>query len=147
MRDQRARQILHSLVNGADPFTGGELAPGTVLQHADVMRAMLAGCSALDDRTARESRRAQQPRNIGQPWTPEEQERLIKAFHDSENLGEVAARHGRTLRAIESRLEILGLLTREQRTTENRFGAGGQHDESRRTGAQRIRASSKKAAG
>ena len=54
MRDQRARQILHSLVNGADPFTGGDLAPGTVLQHADVMRAMLAGCSALDDRTARE---------------------------------------------------------------------------------------------
>ncbi|HVZ37100.1 MAG TPA: hypothetical protein VG963_31975 [Polyangiaceae bacterium] len=147
MKDQRARQILHSLVNGADPFTGGDLEPGTVLQHADVMRALLAGCSALDDRAARAGRRAQQPRNIGQPWTPEEQERLIQAFHNKENLGEVAARHGRTLRGIESRLEILGLLTRDQRTTENRFGAGDQHDEARRTGARKVRASSKKAAG
>lgn len=147
MKDQRARQILHSLVNGADPFTGGDLAPGTVLQHADVMRAMLAGCSALDDRTARVSRRAQKPRNIGQPWTPEEQERLIQAFHNSENLGEVAARHGRTVRAIESRLEILGLLRREQRTTENRFGAGGQHDETQPKRARNSRPSSRKAAG
>jgi predicted RNA-binding protein YlqC (UPF0109 family) len=148
MKDQRARQILHSLVNGADPFTGEDLAPGTVLQHADVMRAMLTGCSALDDRTARLSRKAQQPKNIGQPWTPEEQERLIQAFHNSEDLGEVAARHGRTLRAIESRLEMLGLLTGEQRTTENRFGAGGQHDEThRRGGARKSRAGSRKAAG
>jgi hypothetical protein len=147
MKDQRARQILHSLVNGADPFTGVDLAPGTVLQHVDVMRAMLAGCSALDDRTTRESRRAQQPRNIGQPWTVEEQERLIQAFHNNENLGEVAAKHGRTLRAIESRLEILGLLTREQRTTENRFGAGGQHDGTQPRRARKSRASSKKAAG
>jgi len=145
MKDQRAHQILHALVNGADPFTGEDLALGTVLQHADVMRAMLTGCSALDDRTARASRRAQQPKNIGQPWTPEEEGRLLQAFQNSENLGEVAARHGRTLRAIESRLEILGLLTREQRTTENRFGAGGQHDETQRTAARKSRASSRKA--
>ncbi|MEJ1966784.1 MAG: hypothetical protein WDO56_36655 [Gammaproteobacteria bacterium] len=147
MKDQRARQILHSLVNGADPFTGEDLASVTVLQHVDVMRAMLTGCSALDDRNARASRRAQQPRNIGQPWTSEEQERLIQAFQNSENLEEVAARHGRTLRAIESRLEILGLLTREHRTTENRFGADGQHDETQRTGARKSRASARKVAG
>jgi len=147
MKDQRARQILHSLVNGADPFTGEDLSVGTVLQSADVMRALLAGCSALEERTARASRRAQQPKNIGQAWTPEEQERLIQAFKNGEKLEDVAARHGRTLRAIESRLEILGMITREQRTTENRFGAGGQHDGVPRTGARKTRASSKKAAG
>jgi hypothetical protein len=147
MKDQRARQILQSLVNGADPFTSEDLAAGTVLQNAEVMRAMLAGCSALDERTARASRRAQQPKNIGRAWTPEEQERLIQAFQSGESLELVAARHGRTLRGIESRLEILGMITSTQRTTENRFGAGGQHDGVQPSSARRTRATSKKAAG
>lgn len=146
MNDQRARQILHSLVNGADPFTGDDLAGGTVLQHIDVMRAMLAGCSALEERTARTSRRAQQPKNIGQAWTPEEPERLIDAFKNGEDMAQVAARHGRTLRAIESRLEILGMITSEQRITANRFGAG-QSDSALRTRVRRTRAKSRKAAG
>ena len=146
MKDQRARQILHSLVNGADPFSGEDLAAGTVLQNADVIRAMLAGCSALEERTARASRRAQQPKNIGQTWTPEEQERLIQAFKNGENLEAVANRHGRTLRAIEARLEILGMLTNEQRTTENRFGAG-QNDGASGGGARQTRAKARKGAG
>jgi hypothetical protein len=70
MNDQRARQILHSLVNEADPFTGTELSVGTVLQEADVLRALLAGCSALDERAARAGRRAQLAKNIGKAWTP-----------------------------------------------------------------------------
>jgi DNA-binding NarL/FixJ family response regulator len=146
MKDQRARQILHSLVNGADPFSGEDLAAGTVLQNAEVIRAMLAGYSALEERTARACRRAQQPRNIGQTWTPEEQERLIQAFKSGENLEAVADRHGRTLRAIEARLEILGMITSEQRTTENRFGAA-QIDGASRGGARRARAKARKAAG
>ena len=97
MKDQRARQILQGLVNGVDPFTEEDLAAGTVLQHPETMRAMLAGCSALDERTARASRRAQQPKNLGKAWTPEEQERLISAFKAGENLEQVAARHGRSL--------------------------------------------------
>ncbi len=144
MRDQRARQILNGLVSGVDPFTEQELAAGTVLQHPDVMRAMLAGCSALDERTARAGRRALQPRNIGKAWTPEEQERLTQAFKSGENLEQVAARHGRTVRGIESRLEILGLITSSQRTTENRFGAG-QNEKVPRTAGRKARAKSKKA--
>jgi DNA-binding NarL/FixJ family response regulator len=147
MKDQRARQILHSLVNGADPFTGTELSVGTVLQHVDVLRALLAGCSALDERTARANRRAQQPRTIGQAWTPEEQERLIQAFKSGENLEQVAARHGRTLRGLESRLEMLGMLTTGQRTTENRFGAEGQHEGTQRAGTRGTRAKPKRARG
>ncbi len=146
MKDQRARQILYSLVHGADPFSGEDLAAGTVLQNAEVMRAMLAGCSALEERTARAGRRAQQPKNIGQTWTPEEQERLIQAFKSGENLETVADRHGRTLRAIEARLEILGMISNEQRTTENRFGAQ-QNDGAPRARARRTRAKARKAAG
>lgn len=138
MRDQRAQQILRSLVNGADPFTGEDLSPSTVLQQADVIRAMLAGCSALEERTARASRRAQLPKNAGRAWTTEEQERLVQAFHAGESWEEIAARHGRSLRGIESRLETLGLITEEQRTTEKRFEANPS-DEMRESQGSRPR--------
>jgi hypothetical protein len=147
MKDQQAREILQSLVSGADPFTGEELAMGTVLQHAGVLRALLAGCSALDDRVARAYRRAHQPKNVGQAWTPEEQERLVQAFKGKEGLTEIAVRHGRTVRAIESRLEMLGLITEEQRTTKERHGSSPRVDANDRAGARGKRFSSKKRTG
>lgn len=122
MQEQRARQILRSLVQGVDPFSGQELAAGTVLQHADVLRALLAGVVALEQGAARASRRAQLPKNIGRAWSAEEQSALIDAFQGGEILADVAIRHGRTLRAIEARLEKLGLITSDERTTRDRFG-------------------------
>jgi hypothetical protein len=122
MQEQRARQILQALVQGVDPFNGEELPAGTVLQQADVLRALLAGVAALESNAMRATRRAQLPRNIGRPWPPDEQGRLIDAFQSGEPLAEIALRHGRTLRAIEARLEKLGLLSAGQRTTRDRFG-------------------------
>jgi len=122
MRDQQARQILQALVNGVDPFTQHDLAPGTILQHADVIRAMLAGCSALEERASRPGRRKHQPGTVGKAWTPEEQDQLVEAFRSGEDLEQVAARHGRTTRGVESRLEMLGVITSEQRTTGSRVG-------------------------
>jgi hypothetical protein len=122
MQERRARQILQALIQGVDPFDGSELPSGTVLQQADVLRALLAGVAALEQDAARASRRAQLPRNIGRTWSAEENTRLVDAFRRGENLPDVAVRHGRTLRAIEARLEKLGLLTAEQRTTTDRFG-------------------------
>jgi hypothetical protein len=113
MKEQRAREILQALVQGIDPMTGEELPSGTVIQHAAVLRALLAGVTALEQSVARSQRRAQLPGNVGRAWTKEEE------------------RHGRTLRAIEARLERLGLLTAEQRSTNNSFvtptkgGTGG----------------------
>ena len=122
MQERRARQILQALIQGVDPFDGDELPSGTVLQQADVLRALLAGVAALEQDAARASRRAQLPRNIGRAWSAEENAKLVDAFHKGENLQNVAGRHGRTLRAIEARLEKLGLITAEQRTTTDRFG-------------------------
>jgi hypothetical protein len=117
MQEQRARKILQSLVEGVDPATGVELDPGTVLQRADVLRALLAGVSALDQVSARAQRRAQLPDNVGRPWTADEERALVTAFQSGDALIDVAARHRRTLRAIEARLERLGLLTADQRFT------------------------------
>lgn len=122
MNAQRARQILQALIQGVDPFNGEELAAGTVLQQADVLRAMLAALAALERGTARSARRAQMPSNVGRPWTQEEEMALINEMQSHMAIDEMAARHGRTLRAIEVRLEKLGLIAAEQRVTRNRYG-------------------------
>ena len=121
MKEQRARQILQALVQGVDPLTGEELPAGTVLQQADVLRALLAGLAALEQTSARAQRRAQLPDNVGRPWSADEEIQLTEAFESGEALLSIAARHGRTLRAIEARLERLGLLTVERRSTISSF--------------------------
>ena len=121
MKEQRAREILQALVQGIDPMTGEELPSGTVIQHADVLRALLAGLSAMEQTAARAQRRAQLPDNVGRAWTKDEEATLVAAFKSDESLPDIAARHGRTLRAIEARLERLGLLSAEQRSTNNSF--------------------------
>ena len=121
MQEQRARKILQSLVQGVDPRTGEELAPGSVLQQAEVLRALLAGVAALDQVGARAHRRAQLPEKVGSPWTADEESSLVTAFQAGDPLPDIASRHGRTLRAIEARLERLGLLSAEQRVTNNSF--------------------------
>lgn len=126
MQERRARQILQALIQGVDPFDGSELASGTVLQQADVLRALLAGVAALEQDAARASRRAQLPRNIGRSWSAEENSKLVASFHAGEELAEIADKHGRTLRAIEARLEKLGLISSEERTTTDRFGPNAQ---------------------
>jgi hypothetical protein len=112
---------LQALVEGFDPLTGDELPPDTVLQQAEVMRALLAGIQALDAGAARAARRAQLPANVGRSWSAEEEIRLVTAFHTGESISELARRHGRTLTAIEARLEKLGLVAAKDRQTQNRF--------------------------
>jgi hypothetical protein len=66
-------------------------------------------------------RRAQLPDNVGRAWTTEEESRLVAAFKKGNSPVALAHEHGRTLRAIEARLEKLGLITAEQRTTRGGF--------------------------
>jgi hypothetical protein len=121
MKEQRALDILQSLVDGVDPSTGEELAPGSIFQKVDVLRALLAGVAALEAVAARAQRRANLPGNVGRAWSAEEEALLVDAFKCGESPAEIAVRHARTLRAIEARLEKLGLITAEQRTTSTRY--------------------------
>ncbi len=121
-----ARQILQALVQGFDPVSGAELPAGTVVQHAEVIRALLAGIAALEADASRTRRRAQLPENVGRPWSAAEEERLSVAFRAGEPLAAIAARHRRTVAAIEARLERLRLLAPEERTTRNRYITRGE---------------------
>jgi hypothetical protein len=122
MENRRAREILNGLILGIDPLTREALPEGTILEKGDIVRAMVVAVASLDNALARDSRRSQLPRNIGRSWSNEENDRLLDAFRRRVPLAEIAATHGRTLRAIEARLEKHGLITAEERTTADRFG-------------------------
>lgn len=120
-KDIRAAQILKALIEGMDPRTGEALSGESVLQQAEVLRALLAAVAALERSAARAQRRSLLPDNVGRSWTGEEENKLIAAFKAGELPPVLARKHRRTLRAVEARLERLGLLSADQRLTRDGF--------------------------
>jgi hypothetical protein len=123
MEPKPPQHVLRSLLGGVDPATGEVLAPVPLLQQPEVQRALLAAIGALESESSRTQRRASLPGNIGQPWTQGEEQQLAAAFKSGQALADIASRHGRSLTAIEARLERLGLLAPEQRVTRNRYSS------------------------
>ncbi len=121
MQHTEARTILMSLIEGRNPDSGERLPAECVVHRSDVIRALLLGMGAIDATNARAKRRAQLPKNVGRDWTTKEEEQLRSEFTAKEPVSAIAARHGRTLRAIEARLQMMGLITAEQRTTRGGF--------------------------
>lgn len=107
MQEQRAHAILKALIDGIDPMTGRELAADSPLQHASVLRALLTAAEALKSEGRRSARRASLPSNVGKPWTEAEFAQLLEALRSGEPVEKIAQRHGRTVRAIQSRLHVM----------------------------------------
>jgi hypothetical protein len=123
MNTKQATGILTALIQGVDPQTGEELPAKGVLHNAKTLRALLVAVKALEEQVAREARRATLPANVGSPWTAEDERKLVVAFQSGEALSDIGEQLGRTLRGIESRLERLGLLTADQRVTQEPFAS------------------------
>jgi hypothetical protein len=123
-RYQQAKTILRALTQGLDPDTGEQLLGDTVIHRIQINRSMHTAIEALEQVEARTQRRAQLPTGVGMPWTADEEQRLAKAFGGGEPINKIAETHSRTVRAIEARLERLGLITADQRTTNNSFAGG-----------------------
>lgn len=109
MNNQRAEQILQALVQGIDPHTGEPLKE-SVLQNAEVLRALLAGIGTLKGAQVRAKRRAQLPENVGKAWTDAELATLRREYESGQSIEEIAKTHGRSTRAIAHRLAKLGLI-------------------------------------
>jgi hypothetical protein len=120
---QRSRDVLRALIQGNDPDTGEKLDKDTVLNRGDVIRALVAAIVALENENARAIRRAQLPESVGKSWSEDEGRRLIDEFQQGVPIPDIAESHGRTVRAIEARLEMLGLLKAKDRTTRGGFGS------------------------
>ncbi len=119
---QRARAVLQSLIQGLDPETGLELPEDAVINRIEVNRSMVIAVTAMEQVQARILRRAQLPESVGKTWSEDEEQQLKVEFAQSEPIPLIATKHGRTIRAIEARLERLGVLRADQRTTSNSIG-------------------------
>ena len=118
-----AKAILKALIEGCEPGSREPLPAGSVVHRADVLRALLAGVAALEQVDTRTRRRAALPGNAGRAWSADEDARLAEAFKAGASPKGLAAKHHRTLRAIEARLQRMGLLDPEARTTREGFGS------------------------
>ncbi len=126
MKAKRATEILRCLVQGIDPTDGSEVPSGaSVLNKPEVIRALLLAIGAVEEKSARDARRATLPANVGHTWTAEEEQALARAFQAGDPVAEISQRLGRTVRAIEARLVRLGFLSPDQRTTSSEFIPNG----------------------
>lgn len=121
MQPAEAKAILTSLLEGRHPVSGECIPSECNVHHTDVLRALPLGVRAIDAVDACARRRATLPENVGHTWSAREEDRLRSEFASHEPLDAIAARHGRTLRAIEARLQHMGLITAEERTTRGGF--------------------------
>ena len=118
---QSARAVLESLIHGLDPESKVELPQKEVINRVEVNRSMLTALDAIEQVEARISRRSHLPGSVGKVWSDEEESQLKAEFAESMSIRTIALNHNRTVRAIEARLETLGLLMPDRKTTSGRY--------------------------
>lgn len=108
MSPLEAKKIIDVLANGIDPESGEILPAGSTFNSPQVIRALFVAVAALDRAVKREERNGALPDNAGRAWSDEEDKKLLAIFDAGTPAKEIAAKHGRTLGAITSRLVRLG---------------------------------------
>lgn len=110
MDKSQALAIVRSLANGIDPESGEVYEATSAYQRPQVVRALYEAAAALE-RVERETRRrAMRPRMTGEPWTEDEDRKLLAAFDAGRALQELAAQHERTQGSVRARLMKYGRL-------------------------------------
>jgi hypothetical protein len=104
MDQAQALAIVRSLANGVDPESGEVFTPDSAYQRPQVVRALYEAAAALERIERFERRRQQMPPKTGEPWSEEEDRKLLAAFDGGRALQELAAAHERTMGAVRARL-------------------------------------------
>jgi hypothetical protein len=99
-----ALAVVRSLANGVDPESGEVFPAESAYQRPQVVRALYEAATALERIERFERRRSQMPQKTGEPWTEDEDRRLLAAFDAGRALQELAAAHERTMGAVRARL-------------------------------------------
>lgn len=110
MNQSEALAIVRALANGVDPASGEVFAPESPYQRADTVRALFAAAEALERAAQFERRKQQLPAKTGQPWTEDEDRKLLASFDAGRGLVELAAAHERTQTGVRARLVKYGRL-------------------------------------
>jgi hypothetical protein len=104
MDQAQALAVVRSLANGVDPETGEVFPPESTYQRPQTVRAHYAAAAALERMERFERRKAQLPQKTGEPWSEDEDRKLLAAFDAGRALQELAAAHERTMGAVRARL-------------------------------------------
>jgi hypothetical protein len=110
MDQAQAMAIVKSLANGVDPESGEVFPAEGAYQRPQTVRALFAALEALERAAQFERRKAQLPAKTGEPWSEDEDRRLLASFDAGHALGELAAEHQRTQTGIRARLVKYGRL-------------------------------------
>jgi hypothetical protein len=104
MDSAQALAVVRSLANGVDPETGEIFPAESAYQRPQIVRALYEAANALERQERFERRRAQMPTKTGEPWSEDEDRKLLAAFDAGRALQELAASHERTMGAVRARL-------------------------------------------
>ena len=100
----RAKEVVRALAEGVDPTTGEVLPEESVYNSPEVIRALYTLLEYINKDINRDPLR-----NAGKPWTDTEDDKLRDEYLSKIKISDIAKEHGRTYKAIERRLEHLGL--------------------------------------
>ena len=103
-----AKEIIEALANGINPETGEILPTQSNFNSPQVIRALFAATKALERAVKLAERNDTLPTNAGRSWSEIEDKELLASFDAGAPVKKIAAKHGRTLGAIASRLVRLG---------------------------------------
>lgn len=93
MEHAQALAIVRSLANGVDPETGEVFPPESTYQRPQVVRALYEAAGALERIERFDRRKQQMPPKTGEPWSEDEDRKLLAAFDAGRALQELAAAH------------------------------------------------------
>jgi len=110
MNASEALAVVRSLANGVDPESGEVFPAESAYQRPQVVRALYLAAEALQQIERTERRKAQLPPKTGEPWSEDEDRKLLAAFDAGRALQELAAAHERTPTAVRARLVKYGRL-------------------------------------
>jgi hypothetical protein len=111
MEANRSLEILKSLSEGIDPFTGEIFPEDSPYRHPETRAALSSAIDALVRLQSRLARQEKLPGNAGKAWTEAEDDQLATGFDAGKSFKELSEEHGRTEGAIKSRLLKLGKIT------------------------------------
>ncbi len=110
MNPSEALSVVRSLANGVDPASGEVFAADSPYQRAETARALFIAAEALERSERFSRRRGDLPPKAGQPWSEDEDRKLLASFDSGRGLAELASAHERTQTGIRARLVKYGRL-------------------------------------
>lgn len=104
MDKSQALGIVRSLANGVDPESGEVFPAESPYQRPQTVRALYEAATALERIERFDRRRSQMPAKTGEPWSEDDDRKLLTAFDAGKSLTEIATAHERSVGACRARL-------------------------------------------